>query len=230
MVTITEENRRKRFRAADEPIRELYGDIQLGEKLTELRMHFVPNTDKKTFIDCVGDTILGFYKTGELPRILQEQSDVSADDSQRIVSELIEFLSPVIERENKQKKDLTELADTIQKRGTETATQTQTTNDASEGVQPVRTMQRDINRIHGYGAQPQNEQDDGPVVKALSQEETFRPTSTQTPPPEEIAPTPTQTTQAPVSEPAQQESAPEENYQRIPIKRNTNEDTPHDKE
>ena len=81
-----------------------------------------------------------------------------------------------------QKEEIANLANSFaQKRtggGTESIAPEETLVDSetSEGIPPMRTMDADMNRIHGYGAvEPSQENKDESVVQALSQEETFTP-------------------------------------------------------
>lgn len=59
--------------------------------------------EEKEYLDIVGETILGFHRTSELPELLQEKVGVSVGDSYQIVADLAEFLEPVIAREKSAK-------------------------------------------------------------------------------------------------------------------------------
>jgi len=131
------------------------------------------------YINTIGDTILGFYKTTELPKLLQKKVGVSADDAMRIVSDLQDFLAPVIAREkgeiNPNQAELKELQKTFTPAPTTTPTQETPMQITQRGVQenvsvvtsapttpseqtdiekvkPMRTMEEDMDRVHGYGA------------------------------------------------------------------------------
>jgi len=152
--------------------------------------------NKIAFIDSIGDTILGFYSVSELPTVLQTEVGLTQEQAQRIVSDLTEFLSPVLEREQQTtsgapKSAPTPAAPANPRAVSETAmpdpaetemTPSQTvvatemelpTNNTESDVHevvPMRTMQGDMNRIHGYGAyrdlQPASDTDEAPSIKS----------------------------------------------------------------
>jgi hypothetical protein len=195
MIKITENDRVSRYRKADELIRTLYA----GDTVSEVLTNKYPDYDTLITYQVIGDTILGFYKTAELPGLLQKEIGVSADDAQRIVSDLAEFLGPVIAREkaeaNANQAELQELQQTFspaQKVGagtvptaptpTEVAVSEDATaptpQEAHTPVQAMRTMEGDMGRIHGYGAyraqfpeEPQEADHTEEVIRSASQEE-----------------------------------------------------------
>ncbi|MFT7507137.1 MAG: hypothetical protein ACI92I_000276 [Acidimicrobiales bacterium] len=95
MIKITEENRIAKYREADEVTRTLY----ISDVVSATLEKKFPDYDKKETYQIIGDTILGFYKTKDLPILLQTQLDITPQQSLQITSELIEFLSPVVARE-----------------------------------------------------------------------------------------------------------------------------------
>lgn len=182
------QQRIQKYREAPEVIQILCNSIELARTLEQLDSQFaIANFTKLS--DVVGDTILGFYKTTDLPRLFQSELGMSADEAQKMMSELIEFLSPVIKREeetnNIKKEDLDRLAKTF-----ETSNQNRQKEIVPEGkptdVQPLRTMAADMNRVHGYGAyRDQNLiNDDEPVIRSASQTDLLSPNVP--PPPTEL--------------------------------------------
>jgi hypothetical protein len=94
---------------------------------------------------------------------------VSADESQRITSKLIDFLSPVVRREEEEaqnkKEELNKLAQTFAKPAA--PAQPAPVEEYQGGVEPIRTMEQDMNRVHGYGAyREQQEQQEEKVVSS----------------------------------------------------------------
>lgn len=156
MITLQE--RKNKALSLSEDFWNLYNSSIFGKKLIELHSKYnFSNFD--LFTDLVGDTILGFYKTSELPTLLQKEVGVSADDAQKIISELSEFLEPVYEREKNEvpfkEQELAELQQSLESSSTmESVLNTEDTQPelSPTEVQPMRTMEADMNRIHGYGA------------------------------------------------------------------------------
>ncbi len=159
MIKITEQNRIITYRNTDESIRTLYTSDDVSN-LLEIKY---PHYDKRETYQTIGDTILGFYKTSELAELLQKEAGVSADEAQKIVSDLSEFLAPVYEREKNEvpvkQQEMIELQQSfaqqelkdIQEKLQETPSKP-APKDKYSILQPMRTMDSDINRIHGYGA------------------------------------------------------------------------------
>jgi len=169
-MNITNEQRRIKLESLDEQLRDLYSSDNTTRMLKAFGEEF--KIEKRfEFTVAVGDLILGFYKVAELPKILQLSVGLTPEDAKRLASVMIEFLSPVMEREAaeaKAKKDeVASLADKI------AAIQaTPETTAEHEPVKPIRTMTADINRAHGYGAMPSTEStEDEPAVKATSQDD-----------------------------------------------------------
>ncbi len=155
MGTIQEQQRVEAYRNASEDVRALYVSDALTEQVDKLYTLFGITEPFKVLSDIVGDTILGFTKITDMPRLFQTKLKVSADESQRITSQLIELLAPVVQREEEaskvKKEDLTKLADTFSK--PEGLKNSPTPNaQYADVVEPIRTMSGDMNRVHGYGA------------------------------------------------------------------------------
>lgn len=178
-MEINEQNRIEIYRQSPTKIRELYTSSRPGEIITKLGNTFAMNFSEKLAIEIIGDCILGFYKTTDLPRLFQEKLLVGADQAHRMTAEFIEFLTPVIEREqalnNASKAEVKQLADDFSTK-TEREVVTNESDDITP-VTPLRTMQGDIDRIHGYGAyRTQNPlsaspDNDEPIIQARPQED-----------------------------------------------------------
>ncbi len=183
------EKRLKIYRESAEAIQDLYASLEIGEKILTYQEQFnLPVGDPKIQL-IIGDTILGFYHTKDLPRLLQQEVGVSADVAQRIVSDLAELFAPVLKREaelaNPKLAEIKELHQTFQAAaGTGIATtsevpQAQTAEPLEPAsvhdVAPMRTMAGDMNRVHGYGAYRQvGDRSDEQVVRAAPQDELLK--------------------------------------------------------
>lgn len=172
-MTIDPKQRITKHTQLSEGLKILYEAPESGELyLSVFSKYVVDRSLYNSYINIIGDTILGFYKTTDLPKLFQQHLMVGADQAQRMTSELLEFLSPVIAREeaesNIKKEDIAKLAETFEKAAKEKPQTTSEVNDTKEeevekpkpetevseveNIKPLRTMQDDINRIHGYGA------------------------------------------------------------------------------
>ena len=125
----------------------------------------------------MGDTILGFNKIVELPKLFEQEVSITESEARKLTSELTELLKPITEREQgeliSKKTDLQKLAESFAEKSRRSQTATlqpihldeeiispapATPESAAvhtqepDTVQPLRTMQSDINRVHGYGA------------------------------------------------------------------------------
>lgn len=169
---ITSNLRIKKYRELPELLVPLYAAPESGTFLYSIyENNLTVKYDYKIFGNLIGDTILGFHKTSELTNLLQTEVGVSADDAQRIYADLEEFLAPVIAREKGEvNPNQDELQKTFTPSSTEKSEEEQTeiapikpTEEADSTpeepkapahstVQPMRTMESDMNRIHGYGA------------------------------------------------------------------------------
>lgn len=142
----------------------------------------------------VGDTILGIHKTSELVKLFQSDIGIDSDTAKKIFADLIEFFSPVMQREESEAKiaaiEAEAEAETLaaaKKESMGTLAEKLKTHEPStpaeiaekhETIAPIRTMQTDA-RMHGYGAELQKEQQvaEESVVKATPQEELRKPST-----------------------------------------------------
>jgi len=149
---ITNDVRRAKLAKIPEPMQLLYGSDAVTKTVKETKTE-VPVEKTPLFVQIVGDVILGFYRTTEMPGLLQTQVGVSADTAQRIVARFTEVFSPVLEREAAEvgiKKEVqqnlaTKIESAHEDRGAANPVQT-------HDIEPMHTMESDGNRIHGYGA------------------------------------------------------------------------------
>jgi hypothetical protein len=152
MYMATNEERLEKYKKLNGKLQEIYASPAAGATMLVIYKSFITDTSKyKTYAEIVGDTILGFNKITDIPRLFQQKLGVSADESQRMVSQLIELLGPVVEREELEqtakKEELLKLRATF--------SQTEGMRGQSEPedtVEPIRTMAQDMSRVHGYGA------------------------------------------------------------------------------
>ena len=148
--------REKDYLDLSEPLKELYSSEKTNSLNAKLiNQYQIPDDKIDVFLNVTGDVILGYNKTTDLPRLFQSELGMSADDSQRLTSSLIEFLSPVIKREeegiNIKKEEIDKLAKTFATAIQEQEKEIQTKGSEAD-VKPLRTMESDANRVHGYGA------------------------------------------------------------------------------
>lgn len=164
--------RTTKYQELDQASQDLYGSPQSGMRLAEIYKRFsLPEELYKQYAESVGDVILGFNKISDLPRILQQKLNTSADESQRITSSLIELLAPIVKREEaetKAKQDsLKNLAQNFAKpaQASSEAPQAPAPEIQADAVEPIRTMEGDINRIHSYGAYQNQQREDTPQAE-----------------------------------------------------------------
>lgn len=168
-----------------------------------------PDT-RSRLIETVGDTMLGLYTPTDLQHNLQANVGVDAQTALEIASELSRLMSPLSNRTNTATPPITaqrtatpvdhEVPTSIVEAKTPSpATPTEPVvvpeqtpvahavaektkpEDAEAVVRPLRTMEADMDRIHGYGAYRKmfpdaevNNSDDGEVVHAAPQDEVLK--------------------------------------------------------
>lgn len=156
---ITDQQRKESILLASNTIKDMYGSMVLAGIIKSYES-IVKKDRQGVLVDIIGDTILGFHKTSELPSLLQKEVGVSADIAQRILSDFTEFLGPVLEREaqeeNAKRTELASLQATFTPVATGLEAPTKLKEDVTpiehDTVQPMRTMEGDMGRIRGYGA------------------------------------------------------------------------------
>lgn len=185
---MTPEQRLKMFNELEPVLQAVYSSEHSNALNNEIQVKYkLPLDTFRNFLTVSGDTILGFYHTKDLPKLLQKEVGVSADVAQRIVSDLTELFAPVLKREaelaNPKLSEIKELHQTFQAAaGTGTAgppevpaPTTLPTEPASvHDVAPMRTMAGDMNRVHGYGAYRQVGDGEETVVRAAPQDELLK--------------------------------------------------------
>ena len=152
----SESDRIKNYKESSDDIRQLYSAPESGALMFVIFQKFnLEEIQYKSYAEIVGDCILGFYKIADMPRLFQQKLTMSADEAQRLTSSLIEFLAPVVQREEVEEQakkfEMGALAETLSMQAPERL-QNPDIQKLTENVEPLRTMQTDINRIHGYGA------------------------------------------------------------------------------
>jgi hypothetical protein len=186
---MNEAKRTEMYEKLPENIRPIYSSpaaAALNRQIIE--KYSILKDSEDMFLETTGDVILGFYKTSELPELLQKEVGVSADDAQKIVSDLDEFLAPVIAREkaeaNQNKAELQELQQTFSSKPVTEQVPNPVPSSQTEAptpVQPMRTMEGDMSRIHGYGAyraqfpdEPKEAEHTQEVIRSASQEDLLK--------------------------------------------------------
>ncbi len=164
------QERDERFKDLDEECKTLYGAPEGGAFMYTTFQQFQLTEEIYTeYAQIIGDTILGFYKIADMPKLFQQKLGVSADVSQKMTSELIEFLSAVVKREQEEatvkKESLATLTQTFATPAVPIQATAEVPKPPVEHITQMRTMQSDLNRIHGYGAYQQSRE-------AIQKEET----------------------------------------------------------
>jgi len=115
MKTYSKQNRIDAYRALPEKLHALYGSFDFDDAMEATITQY--RLTSKLLKMLFGDTILGFYHTKDLPKLLETEVGVSAENAEKIVAELAEFLSPVLAREaattNPKQAGLQELTDSF---------------------------------------------------------------------------------------------------------------------
>jgi hypothetical protein len=160
-----DQERIEKISALDETFQELYGAPESGALMYEIFQKFKLTEDVyQRYAEIIGDVILGLHKTTDMPRLFQQKLGVSADESQKITSELLEFLSPVVAREAKEASTKKEELGKLQETFSQPSAPLPPDIGHTENVKQIRTMGGDINRIHGYGAYREENPDDEATV------------------------------------------------------------------
>lgn len=149
------DERMQRYATLSENLQNLYSAPESGQFMHQIFQRFgCDEANYLTYAEVVGDTILGINRITDMPRLFQQKLGLSADEAQRMTSQLIDFLEPVVRREEQEatmkKEEMAALAQTFAT--PENLSKTQTQQTPLENVEPIRTMEQDIHRVHGYGA------------------------------------------------------------------------------
>ncbi len=155
MNSVTEQHRVEAYRNAPEAVRDLYVSDTLVEYIDRLILLFGITMPYRAVSEIVGDYILGFYKDSDLSDLCQAKLALSVTDAERMTAELIQFLTPKIQQEaivSTKKQELAQLAEQFARPRVATPVVDEAVENTTENVTPLRTMQGDMNRIHGYGA------------------------------------------------------------------------------
>ena len=143
--------RMERYQKLNEKLQRLYASPESGRELSLIfAQHQLQEALYPIYAEIIGDTILGYHRLSDIPRLLQQRMKLSADESQRVTSKLLDFLSPVVRREEEERKAKTsEYQQLAQK-----VAEVRPTDESLpvESVEPLRTMETDIHRVHGYGS------------------------------------------------------------------------------
>lgn len=199
MELITDTQRSEALEKLDDVSKALYLNSDNGETLfAAYKKANITGNHYRKYALAIGDTILGFHQTKDLPTLLQQQVGVTPEVAQKIVADLAEFLAPVLEREaagaNAKSNNLKALHETFKPttpvaatapaadpnkppiavpgEGDGLATEPAATHD----VTPMRTMAADMSRVHGYGAYRKvaDETHPEPVIKSAPQDELLK--------------------------------------------------------
>jgi len=137
-----EQKRETALSLLETPYLELYSSSR-ASKLNRLLItqYNIAENRIDTFLNITGDVILGLENTNSIPKKLQTELGMSADDAQRIMGDLSGFLAPVIERERAAQepnrdglKELQQNFKTLREEALHTSTQEETSIPASSAV------------------------------------------------------------------------------------------------
>ena len=165
-----EEKRIHAYRGANETVRALYSDLELGGLLgsTSKRLGFT-NESSAVFIDVVGDIILGFYPKSDLKKRLMSEVGVTLEVAQQIEADLKGFLSriddiptvPEASKDTRERLDLRPEGVAQGAPGNENATKPLTREEVLRALAPKRTMASDIESIRQVSGVPGQSKDQG---------------------------------------------------------------------
>lgn len=181
-MVITKQDRAAAYEIISDALRRIYESPEAGAHYYAAFLKSgLPETDYKSYITLIGDTILGFYTIANMAQLFQTELGLGADQAQRLTSDLLEFLGPVVEREEEQanakKQQGLDLAAQIEATHTQ-RTPEQTPSEEITNVAPKPTI-GNPDRIHGYGAYREQyrygeEPEKSDVIKTASQEDLLR--------------------------------------------------------
>lgn len=136
---ITQQERQNKLKETSKENRYLYGSLELAKHIKKVREKYsIP--ESPIFVHLIGDTILGFHILEELPHLLSEQMNIDESRASSIASEFVEILSSTF-------------TNSTQNKGVENSLSSARIENAEDPtVQPLRTMEGDMDKIHGYGA------------------------------------------------------------------------------
>ena len=151
-------------------------------------------------------TLLMFLPVDSFTQRVSESLEIRNDIAERITSQVHAEINYILEdilqlvdeakqmkadgnndaeiaKKMAKKEELASLAQTFAQKSVQSTavpqTPTQTQESPTEKIPAMRTMHDDITRIHGYGSVASTQNNEEPIVTALSQEETFTPTPPQ---------------------------------------------------
>lgn len=137
-----ENTRREHKQNLPDTLWDVYNSSTLGRLLATLTKEAgLQEARGDILTNIIGDAILGIYKTNEIPKKLQNELGLGADDAQRIMGDLSGFLAPVIERERAAQepnrdglKELQQSFKTLREEALHTSTQEETSIPVSSAV------------------------------------------------------------------------------------------------
>lgn len=150
----TRKERIEKYEASPKEIQQLYESPLSYALHAEMREKYnIPPEKGGAYLDATGDVVLGFEKIASMPGKFQTKVGLSKEDAQKLTADLIDAWGPVVKREeeeaNAKKASMANLANQIE--AIKPATPEETV-EQHEGVAPLRTMELDTKKAHGYGA------------------------------------------------------------------------------
>ena len=201
MNIISDEQRRQKAKTLPITFDHLYSSPESGFAISRVyKKYHLPPERYLNYSRTIGDLILGFKTTSELPELLETELEIDEATAIARVEDLRNFLKPVYDRENgllppepepepsyeEKVQAASEPATTLTK-ATPTWNATlleksspaeSTTPEPNEKISTMRTMAGDMKKIHGYGAyrdENPTDTDSKEHVTKSSQDEALQP-------------------------------------------------------
>jgi hypothetical protein len=160
---ISNNERVERYRKSADNVREYYIGEDLIRNTDLLIEKFLITQPYQIISEIIGDTLLGFFKLEQLSELFVERLGISLETAHEIAEDAEKFIAPVLSAQEQdaqnKKTDLQRLAEQFAQKGARASSSEKAPTETShvvtqeiEKIQPLRTMEGDINRIHGYGA------------------------------------------------------------------------------
>jgi hypothetical protein len=148
----TNETRLDRYLKSPEQVQDLYSSPELGSTLSQVAetVGIADPSTYSSFALLIGDFILGFYPTSELDTKLQTELGITPPISRQIIAGLQAIVLAINSLSGKTTPAAQAPEMPLENANTSEMPVSEAAN--TPRLEPLRTMQSDANRIHGYGA------------------------------------------------------------------------------
>ena len=159
-MNITNDMRLAALRKSSEGLQELYGSLETAQLIGHIRREYGIGND--SFVDLIGDIMLGFYPKSDLRKLLVSMFGLSEEVSEHIERDLRGLLVkidgvpvvPVAPREIKERLDLRPPIEAQPVNGMPGHVKPLTREDVLRAITPKRTMAGDIEQVRQEGKDP----------------------------------------------------------------------------